>query len=83
MPEMPYGDWITAIMTITYLQLLTWKKWYAWPLGMLTQFVWIYLTLSKELYGLTTLSCIMMVQFAYGWYKWTLDAPIKICEMEN
>ena len=70
MPEIPYGDWITAALTISYLQLLTLKKWYACPLGMLTQGIWIYLTLSKELYGLTVLSVIMTLQFAYGWYRW-------------
>jgi uncharacterized membrane protein len=78
MPQIPYGDWITAILTIFYLQLLTWKKWYAWPIGMFTQVVWIYLTLSMALYGLTFLSSVMMCQFAYGWYKWTIDAEEMI-----
>ena len=78
MPEIPYGDWITAAMTVIYLQFLTWKKWYAWPLGMATQALWIYLSISKELYGLTVLSVVMMLQFIYGWYKWTLDTEEMI-----
>jgi nicotinamide riboside transporter PnuC len=76
MTPLPYGDWITAFLTITYLQLLTMKKWYAWPLGMITQLVWVYLTLSKELYGLTALSCIMFCQFGYGWYN-SREAPLQ------
>lgn len=78
MPPIPYGDWVVAALTIFYLQLLTWKKWYAWPLGMFTQVIWIYLTLSTELYGLTALSVVMMLQFGYGWYKWTIDAEEMI-----
>lgn len=73
MPEIPFGDWITAFLTISYLQLLTWRKWYAWPLGMFTQVVWIYLTASKGMYGLTFLSVVLMCQFGYGWYRWTMD----------
>ncbi len=71
--EIPYGDWLTAILSISYLQLLTWKKWYGWPLGMVTQFFWFYITLCKGLYGLTFLSVVLAIQFSYGWYTWTRE----------
>lgn len=73
MPEIPYCDWITAVFTVSYLQLLAWKKWYGWPLGVFTQLIWFYLTLSKGLYGLTVLSVVMAIQFGYGWFRWVQD----------
>lgn len=75
LPLMPYGDWITAIFTLAYVQCLAWKWKYAWPLAMFTQLLWIYLSLSKELYGLAVMAAIMFVQFAYGWYNWHKQIP--------
>lgn len=69
MQEIPYGDWITAVLTITYLQFLAMRKWWGWPLGLITQAFWIYITLQKELYGFFALSIVMTLQFAYGWYN--------------
>ncbi len=71
MPEMPYGDWVTAVLTVGYLQLLAWKSKWGWPLGIATQAVWIWLSLSKELYGLTALSVVMTIQFFFAWRSWS------------
>lgn len=71
MPSIPYGDWVTALLTIAYFQLLTLKKWYAWPIGLLTQIIWIYLSIGLELYGITTLSVVILFQCAYGWWRWS------------
>lgn len=64
-------DWVIMVTTVVFMQLLTWKKWYAWPVGILNQVFWFFLTWHKELYGLTALSVIMACQFSYGWYMWT------------
>jgi nicotinamide riboside transporter PnuC len=69
LPLMPYGDWITAIFTLGYVQALAAKRTWAWPLAMFTQFLWFYLSLSKELYGLAIMAAIMFVQFGYGWWR--------------
>lgn len=70
LPPIPYVDWITAVLTITYMQLMAMKKGAAWPLGIVTQFVWIYMSLQREMYGLVALSCILIVQCVYGWWNW-------------
>ncbi len=67
LPEIPYGDWIVAVITVSYLQLLASKKRIGWLIGVAAQGIWIYLTLSKHLYGLTALASVMTVQFLYGW----------------
>jgi len=69
MIEIPYGDWITAILTVTYIQCLAMKKWWGWPIALVAQTFWIYITLQKELYGLTILSVVLTFQFIYGWYN--------------
>lgn len=67
LPQIPYGDWIAAVVTIFYMQLLASGKRLGWVIGMSAQIMWIYMSVSKQLYGMTFLASVLTIQFLYGW----------------
>jgi nicotinamide riboside transporter PnuC len=81
LPPLPYADWITAILTISYMQLMAMRNGWAWPLGIATQFLWIYMSVSKEMYGIVVLSLVLMAQCAYGWWNWSRPPEKEPLEM--
>ena len=63
-------DWITAVLTITYMQLIARKMWQGWLLGILVQGLWIYTTYVAHLYGFLALSFLLAAQFTIALLKW-------------
>ena len=66
-------DWITGCMTILAMELLARKRWEGWAVGMLNQSLWLYLIVSRELWGLLPLTVILTWRYSVALIRWRKD----------
>lgn len=91
----PLWNWITelgfndpvqltaAITGLLYVILIIRQKWYAWPIGIFSTLLYIYVLYSYLLYAETGTYVIYFFLMVYGWYHWLYggekkdDLPIR------
>lgn len=63
-------DWLVSILGITSIYLLGDKKKSGWVFKLVSQVIWIYLAISKELYGFIPLAALAGILAIRNYIKW-------------
>lgn len=63
-------DWITGGLTVLAMELVARKMWHGWLVGLLNQVFWVYLVVSRELWGLLPLTAILTWRYAAALVRW-------------
>ncbi len=64
-------EWIATICGLIHVFLLTREKVVAWPFGIVTVAIYVYIFYVSKLYSDTILHVFYIFINSYGWYNWT------------
>ena len=64
-------EWIATICGLIPVFLLTREKTVAWPFGIVTVAIYVYIFYVSKLYSDAILHVIYIFINAYGWYNWS------------
>lgn len=67
-------DWITGFVSVAAMYLQGRKLWYGWLLALLNQVLWLYLALSRELWGLLPVIAAVTAMSAVNTVRWGREA---------
>lgn len=66
-------DWITGIVTIVGMELVSRKKWYGWLVCLLNQGLWAYVIVTRQLWGLVPLTCVLCWRYTSFVIAWRAE----------
>lgn len=66
-----YLEWAAAIAGIVSVYLLTKQSVLAWPAGLLSVFIYVFIFFQNKLYSDFILHIIYVMLNAYGWWRWS------------
>lgn len=67
-----YWSWLLAALGIATMFFAGRKKWWAWPIGILTETLWVVYSIITEQYGFIVASMAYIVIYlknTNSWYK--------------
>ena len=64
-------EWIATVCGLVHVYLLTREKTIAWPFGIITVAIYVYIFYVSKLYSDTILHVFYIFINSYGWYNWT------------
>ena len=65
-------SWVLAALGVTTVIIAGRKKWWAWPIGILTEALWVYYSIISEQYGFIVASFAYIIVYFRNtkiWYK--------------
>lgn len=63
-------DWITGILTLVSMWLISERKFYGWIIGLVCQCFWFVLVCQQKLWGLMAVTIIMTIIYIRAIIKW-------------
>ena len=69
-----YLEWAAALAGLINVYLLTRQTILAWPAGLLSVFLYIFIFYHNRLYSDVILHTVYVILNIYGWYHWTQPA---------
>jgi hypothetical protein len=63
-------DWLTGAMTVLAMELIGRKYWQGWLVGLVNQFLWLYLIIDTSLWGLLPLTAILSWRYITHLIVW-------------
>lgn len=63
-------DFITAVLTITTMNLIARRKWYGWAVGLVNQVFWGILCIQKQMHWMLMVVFILTIQYSITLIRW-------------
>lgn len=70
-------DWLTGALTVLAMELVGRKRWQGWAVGLANQGLWLYLIVTRDLWGLAPLTAILSWRYTVALMRWRREAKSR------